>query len=800
MKYASQFSTATADVTVRQVDAQWRAANYLTVGQLYLRENPLLTDALTLDHIKPRPLGHWGTAPGLNFIYSHVNRAIIAHDLDALCVVGPGHGGAALCANSWLDGTYSAAHPEVPQNCAGMRELFRQFSTPEGVPSHTGPHIPGSIHEGGELGYSLAHAYGAVMDNPGLVAVCIVGDGEAETGPLAASWHANKFVNPDTDGTVLPILHLNGYKLDNPTVLSRIPTDQLDSLLRGYGYVPLFVFAGGCEVFVAHERMTLALDRAVDLIREGRQPVIVFESPKGWTGPRIVEGLPVEGTWRSHQLPYKMISDDGHLEKLQTWLLSYQPGALFDADGKPAAHVQALIPRGDARMSANRHTNGGAILQRLDLAEPAQYAVDVPQAAPGTADAAPTTVLGHYLADVFDRNAQARNFRLFGPDETTSNRLTAVYRATGKRWNSRLELTDANLDRDGRVMEILSEHLCQGWLEGYLLTGRHGMLSCYEAFAHLVDSMVDQHAKWLKTAAQAPGRLPIASLNQLITSHVWRQDHNGFSHQDPGYLDHITNIGADVAAIYLPPDTNTLLHVARECLSSTGKINVIVAGKHDSPVWFDATSAAEHCERGAGIIDWTSTPSTVDRDDESFPDIVLGCAGDVPTTETIAAAHLLQHYLPQLRTRVVNVVDLLRLQSPSQYRYAISDAQYEGLFPPTCPTLFAFHGYPALIHRLTYRRPGHEHLHVRGFTDRGSTTTPFDMLVRNGIDRYQLVIDAIDLLPDHAAQAAALRQKMVDAHTRHKQWIRDHGTDMPSVQHWYSDPEEALDDHGIPGR
>ncbi|SLB50511.1 fructose-6-phosphate phosphoketolase [Mycobacteroides abscessus subsp. bolletii] len=780
-----------SDDQLHALDAQWRAANYLTVGQIYLLDNPLLTERLQSEHIKPRLLGHWGTSPGLNFVYAHMNRAIIAHDINALFVVGPGHGGPAMFANTWLEGSYSDVRPDIPQNIDGMRILFREFSFPGGVPSHVAPEVPGSIHEGGELGYSLAHAYGAVLDNPDLVAVCVVGDGEAETGPLAASWHANKFLNPATDGVVLPILHLNGYKIANPTVLSRITDEELEDLFRGYGYSPIYV--SGHEPVDMHQQMAAAVDRAIMEIRDlqllsrcegaplhrAAWPMIILRTPKGWTGPATVDGIQVEGTWRSHQVPVGDVRENsGHRALLAEWMRSYRPEELFDDSGAPNSTVKQLIPSGHRRMGSNPHTNGGAALKPLVLPDPGTFGVVTGQ--PGGVPASPTRILGRYLRELMVHNEKQRNFRLFGPDETESNKLGDVFDVTDKQWSAAILPTDNHLGRDGRVLEVLSEHLCQGWQEGYLLTGRHGLFSCYEAFTHIVDSMVNQHAKWLKVSGQIPWRRPIASLNYLLTSHVWRQDHNGFSHQDPGFIDHVANKRAEVARIYLPPDANTLLSVAAHCLASRDYINVIVAGKNYTPVWLNPEQAARHCARGADIFEWASS------DAGSVPDVVLACAGDVPTIEVLAAVSILRKRLLQLKIRVVNVVDLFRLQSDSQHPHGMTDTEYDTLFTKQSPVIFAFHGYPSLIHKLTYRRAGHANMHVRGYLEEGTTTTPFDMLVLNKMDRFQLVIDVLErtpgLLDDEAARQ--LREDMRAMHARHHDWIRTYGEDLPEVRHW----------------
>jgi xylulose-5-phosphate/fructose-6-phosphate phosphoketolase len=770
------------DLELAQVDSCWRAANYLSVGQIYLMDNPLLREPLRPEHVKPRLLGHWGTSPGLNFLYAHLNRAIVARGIDAMFVTGPGHGGPALLANTWLEGSYSEAWPEVPRDAAGMHTLFRQFSFPGGVPSHVAPQVPGSIHEGGELGYSLAHAYGAAFDNPNLIVACVIGDGEAETGPLATSWHANKFLHPQRDGVVLPILHLNGYKIANPAVLARIAPSELDSLLRGYGYSPRYV--EGADPATMHQAMAAALDTVLADLRRDRErgdrplwPVIVLRSPKGWTGPSVVDGLQVEGTWRSHQVPLPAVRENpAHLRQLEAWLRSYRPEELFDSDGRPTSLVSALIPEGVKRMGASPHANGGRILHPLILPQIGEHAVPVPR--PGSTTAEPTRVLGRYLRDVFARNAHNANFRLFGPDETASNRLDAVYEVAAKAWQAEIKPVDEHLAPDGRVLEILSEHLCQGWLEGYLLSGRHGLFSCYEAFVHIVDSMLNQHVKWLKVHRSIPWRRPVASLNYLLTSHVWRQDHNGFSHQDPGFVDHVANKSAEVVRVYFPPDTNTLLHVTEHCLRSRDYVNVVVAGKNDSPNWLNAEQAALHCARGVSIWEWAST--YVDRE----PDVVLACAGDAPTLEVLAAAALLRELLPDLAVRVVNVVDLMRLQPSAAHPHGLGDREFDALFTPDRPVIFAYHGYPWLIHRLAYRRTNHDNFHVRGYTEHGTTTTPFDMLVLNDMDRFQLVIDVIDRVPGLVASAGVARQQMAQTRERHRRWIREHGEDMPEIRQW----------------
>ncbi|MFF8289346.1 phosphoketolase [Streptomyces sp. NPDC016309] len=771
------------------LDAHWRAANYLAVGQIYLMRNPLLREPLRPEHIKPRLLGHWGTSPGLNLVHTHLNRVIKARDLDALCVWGPGHGGPAVLANSWLEGSYSEVYPDVPRDASGMERLFRQFSFPGGVPSHVAPETPGSIHEGGELGYSLAHAYGAALDNPGLLVTCVIGDGEAETGPLAASWHANKFLDPVHDGAVLPVLHLNGYKIANPTVLSRLPQDELDALLRGYGHDPLHVT--GDDPAEVHRAMAAAMDQALDRIagiqaaareqgvtRRPRWPVIVLRTPKGWTGPAEVDGSPVEGTWRAHQVPLSGVRDDpGHLAQLEAWLRSYRPEELFDDLGRPRPRVLERVPEGRRRLGATPHANGGLLTRDLPIAPLERFAVPVDK--PGTDRHEPTRVLGALLEQVMADTATRRDFRLVGPDETASNRLEAVYEASGKAWQERTLDTDEHLDRHGRVMEVLSEHLCQGWLEGYLLTGRHGLFSCYEAFVHIVDSMVNQHIKWLKTSRDLPWRPPVPSLNYLLTSHVWRQDHNGFSHQDPGFVDHVLNKSPDVVRVYLPPDANTLLSVADHVLRSRDHVNVVVAGKQPCFDWLSLDQARAHCARGAGVWEWAGTEKHAGE-----PDVVLACAGDVPTQEVLAAVTLLRAELPDLAVRVVNVVDLARLMPHEEHPHGMTDAEYDALFTPDKPVIFAYHGYPWLIHRLAYRRAGHAHLHVRGYKEMGTTTTPFDMVVRNDLDRYRLVMDVIDRVPGLAVKAAVVRQRMEDARTRHHAYIREYGTDLPEVADW----------------
>ena len=779
-------SSLSADL-LRKMHAYWRAANYLSVGQIYLRSNALLEEPLTREHIKPRLLGHWGTTTGLNFIYVHLNRLIVENDLNMIYVIGPGHGGPGIVAQSYLEGSYTERYPAIERNRNGMERLFRQFSWPYGVPSHVAPETPGSIHEGGELGYSLVHAYGAAFDNPALIVACVIGDGEAETGPLATSWHSNKFLNPRTDGAVLPILHLNGFKIANPTVLARISREELTQLLQGYGYEPHFV--EGDDPALVHQALAAALDTVLAKIRaiqaaaradrapvvRPRWPMIVLKTPKGWTGPRFVDGLPVEGTWRAHQVPIADMSKSEHVEQLQQWMLSYRPRELFDEQGRLREELAALAPTGHRRMSANPHANGGELLAPLSMPHFRDYAVDLP--CPGAVKAEATRMLGRFLRDVIKRNLASRNFRLFGPDETASNRLDAVYEATGKTWMAAVEDVDVDLSADGRVMEVLSEHLCEGWLEGYLLTGRHGVFSCYEAFIHVVDSMVNQHAKWLKTSRQIEWRRPIASLNYLLTSHVWQQDHNGFSHQDPGFIDHIAKKKADIARIYLPPDANCLLSVTDHCLRSRNYINLIVAGKAPEWQWLDIESAVRHCADGAGVWDWAGNCS----DD---PEVVMACAGDVPTLETLAAVTLLRDYAPDLRVRVVNVVDLMTLQPESEHPHGLGDADFEAIFTPDRPVVFAFHGYPGIIHQLTHRRRNHDNFHVRGYREEGTTTTPFDMVVLNNLDRYQLALDAISRVPRLTAQVPEAETRYWTTMERHKLYVSEHGEDMPEVKSW----------------
>ena len=775
---------APSDEDLRLMDAWWRAANYLSVGQIYLLDNPLLERPLERADLKPRLLGHFGTTPGLNFVYVHLNRVIKARDLDVIYICGPGHGGPGMVANTWLEGTYSELYPSISQNAEGMRRLFRQFSFPGGIPSHAAPETPGSINEGGELGYSLSHAYGAALDNPGLIVACVIGDGEAETGPLATSWHGNKFLNPATDGAVLPILHLNGYKIANPTILARIPREQLENLFLGYGYKPHFV--EGDDPATMHQLMAATLDAVLEEIasiqkvaRAGEDivcpqwPMIILRSPKGWTGPKTVDGLKTEGYWRAHQVPIPDMATPEHVKLLEDWMRSYRPQELFDADGRLRPEIAALAPEGDRRMSANPHANGGLLRRELVMPDFADYAVTV--AHPGQSDGEATRVMGVFLRDVIKQN---HDFRLFGPDETASNRLSAVFEVTDRAWVAQTLPEDDHLSRDGHVMEILSEHTCEGWLEGYLLTGRHGLFSCYEAFIHIVDSMFNQHAKWLKESREIPWRRPISSLNYLLTSHVWRQDHNGFSHQDPGFIDHVVNKKADIIRVYLPPDANTLLWVTDHCLRSWNRINVIVAGKQPSPQWLDIDAAVKHCDAGIGIWEWASN----DRGAE--PDVVMACAGDVPTLETLAAVDLLRHHVPDLKIRVVNVVDLMTLQPHEEHPHGLTDHDFDALFTTDKPVIFAYHGYPMLIHRLTYRRTNHRNIHVRGYKEEGTTTTPFDMVVRNDLDRFHLASDVIDRVPKLGYMAAYAKQAMRDKLIEHKQYITRHGDDMPEVKDW----------------
>ena len=773
---------------LKGIDAWWRAANYLSVGQIYLYDNPLLKKPLKLEHIKPRLLGHWGTSPGLNFIYVHLNRIINKYDLNMIFITGPGHGAPAVVANTYLEGTYTELYPHITQDEEGLKKFFKQFSFPGGIPSHTAPETPGSINEGGELGYCLSHAFGAAFDNPDLIVACVVGDGEAETGPLAAAWHSNKFLNPVTDGTVLPILHLNGYKIANPTIFARIPDEELISLFRGYGYKVYMV--EGSEPEKMHQKMAQTMDAVIEEIRSIREkakrekvptrplwPMIILKTPKGWTCPKEVDGKKVEGFWRSHQVPLSdMAEKKKHVKLLERWMKSYKPHELFDENGRPVKEILELSPRGERRMSANPHANGGVLLKELRLPDFRQYAVDVPRQ--GSVRAEATRVLGKYLRDVVRLNEDQRNFRVFGPDETASNRLTSLFEATDRVWMAELLPEDENLAREGRVMEILSEHTCQGWLEGYLLTGRHGFFSCYEAFIHIVDSMFNQFAKWLKVAKDVPWRRPIASMNILLTSHVWRQDHNGFSHQDPGFIDVVVNKKADIVRVYFPPDANTLLSVADHCLRSRDFVNVIVAGKQPQPQWLSMDEAIKHCSSGIGIWEWAS------NDRGSEPDVVMACAGDVPTIETLAAVEILRREIPDLKIRVINVVDLMTLQPKEEHPHGLSDREFDTLFTTDKPIIFAYHGYPWLIHRLTYRRTNHKNLHVRGYKEEGTTTTPFDMAVRNDIDRFHLVADVIDRVPKLGSIAAYLKQFVRDKLIEHKEYIEKYGEDMPEIKNW----------------
>jgi xylulose-5-phosphate/fructose-6-phosphate phosphoketolase len=775
-----------SETELRRIDAYWRAANYLSVGQIYLLDNPLLTEPLRPEHVKPRLLGHWGTTPGLNLLYVHLNRVIRNWDLNAIYIIGPGHGGPGIVANAYLEGTYSEVYPTISRDAAGMRKLFRQFSFPGGIPSHVAPETPGSIHEGGELGYSLAHAYGAAFDNPDLVVCCIVGDGEAETGPLAASWHSNKFLDPTRDGAVLPILHLNGYKIANPTLLARIPEPELERLLEGYGHHPYFV--AGDDPVIMHQRMAAVLDQVIreihDIQRAARArreaarprwPLIVLRTPKGWTGPKVVDGQPVEGTFRAHQVPIaEARTNPAHRALLESWLRSYRPEELFDENGTLAPELAELPPKSYRRMSANPHANGGLLLRDLSLPDFRTYAAEVPK--PGTTSSEATRVLGTFLRDVLARNPET--FRLFGPDETASNRLSAVFEVTARTFDAEILPGDDHLAPDGRVMEVLSEHLCQGWLEGYLLTGRHGVFNCYEAFIHIVDSMFNQHAKWLKVTRGIPWRQPLASLNYLLSSHVWRQDHNGFSHQDPGFIDHVVNKKAEVIRVYLPPDANCLLSVADHCLRSRQYVNVIVAGKQPALNWLAMEDAVRHCTRGIGIWGWASS------DHGGEPDVVLACCGDIPTLETLAAVDLLRQHLPALRLRVINVVDLMRLQPATEHPHGLPDHEFDALFTTDKPILFAYHGYPWLIHRLTYRRTNHRNLHVRGYKEEGTTTTPFDMVMLNDLDRFHLVMDVIDRVPGLGPPAAHIRQLMQDRRLDCRAFTRREGEDPPAVRDW----------------
>jgi xylulose-5-phosphate/fructose-6-phosphate phosphoketolase len=775
-----------SDSELDAINAWWRAANYLSVGQIYLLANPLLTEPLKPEDVKPRLLGHWGTTPGLNLIYAHLNRVIQNLDLNAIYITGPGHGGPGIVANTYLEGTYTELYPHITRDAAGLGKLFKQFSFPGGIPSHAAPETPGSIHEGGELGYSIAHAYGAAFDNPDLIVACVIGDGEAETGPLAASWHSSKFLDPARDGAVLPILHLNGYKIANPTVLARIPEDELGSLLRGYGYAVHVV--EGDDPALVHQQMAATMDTVIGEIRaiwrRAREdgdltrpawPVIVLKTPKGWTGPKIVDGLPVEGTWRAHQVPLDAARQNpAHLAQLEEWMHSYRPDELFDDAGTLVSELAALAPRGDRRMSANPHANGGLLLRDLDLPDFRQYAVDV--AKPGGVSGENTKVLASWLRDVISANRSS--FRLFGPDETSSNRLDAGCDVNNRVFDGKIIDGDNHLAPDGRVMEVLSEHMCEGWLEGYLLTGRHGLFNCYEAFIHIVDSMFNQHAKWLKVSRGIPWRRPIASLNYLLSSLVWRQDHNGFSHQDPGFIDHVVNKKAEVIRVYLPPDANTLLSTADHCLRSRNYVNVIVAGKQPQWQWLSMDDAVIHCTRGAGIWEWAS------NDAPGTPDVVMACCGDTPTLETLAAVSLLREHLPDLKIRVVNVVDLMRLQPATEHPHGLSDAEFDALFTTDRPVIFAYHGYPSLIHRLTYKRGGHDNMHVRGYKEEGTTTTPFDMVMLNDLDRYHLVMDVIDRVPGLSSSAGHVRQLMVDKRIEARAYTREQGEDLPEVTNW----------------
>ena len=789
-RVASDVAGPLTQEELRLIDAYWRAANYLSVGQIYLLDNPLMRRPLEAADVKPRLLGHWGTTPGLNLIYAHMNREIKARDLDCIYIIGPGHGGPGLVANTYLEGSYTRVYPSISQDEDGIKKLFRQFSFPGGIPSHVAPETPGSIHEGGELGYSLSHAFGAAFDNPELLVCCVVGDGEAETGPLATGWHSNKFLDPRGDGAVLPILHLNGYKIANPTVLARIPQDELRDLMIGYGYNPYFVT--GDQPDKVHQALAATLDTALDEIkriqddwRSGRKsgrpawPMIVLRTPKGWTGPKEVDGKPVEGNWRSHQVPMGEVrTNKNHRDLLETWLRSYKPEELFDADGKLLPELAELAPKGERRMGANPHANGGLLLRDLIMPDFRDYAVEIPK--PGGAVAEATAVAGKFVRDVMAKNVD--NFRMFGPDETASNRFQAIFEVTGKAWDAEVLASDAEnnvLSTDGRVMEVLSEHQCEGWLEGYLLTGRHGMFNCYEAFIHIIDSMFNQHAKWLKVTRDIPWRRPIASLNYVLSSLVWRQDHNGFTHLDPGFIDHVVNKKAEIIRVYLPPDANTMLSVTDHCLRSKNYVNVIVAGKQPSPQWLTMDQAILHCTRGIGIWDWASNDQEAGE-----PDVVMACCGDVPTIETLAAVDLMRQHLPHVKVRVVNVVDLMRLVPNTEHPHGLTDSEFDSIFTVDKPVIFAYHGYPWLLHRLTYRRHGHDNWHVRGYKEEGTTTTPFDMVMLNDLDRYHLVMDAIDRIPGLGGKAGHIRQLMYDKRTEARAYTREEGEDIPEVRDW----------------
>lgn len=773
----------------KKINAYWRAANYLSVGQIYLMDNPLLREPLTLEHVKPRLLGHWGTTPGLNFIYVHLNRCIQQQDLNIIYITGPGHGGPGLVANTWLEGTYSEYYPNISQDEEGMQRLFKQFSFPGGIPSHVAPETPGSIHEGGELGYALSHAYGAAFDNPDLIVACVIGDGEAETGPMATAWHSNKFLNPKHDGAVLPILHLNGYKIANPSILSRIPHEELEALFIGYGYKPYFVEGDDPESM--HQKMAATLERCIAKIHEYQNqarhkgaterpywPMIILRSPKGWTGPKEVDGHKAEGFWRSHQVPFaQLVEKPEHLLLLERWMKSYRAEELFTPKGELIAELKALAPQGKRRMGDNPHANGGLLLEKLRMPDFREYAIEVPQ--PGSVKGEATRVMGKFLRDVMDNNKESRNFRIVGPDETASNRWSNIFEVTGRAWMAKMLPEDTDLSQDGRVLEMLSEHTCQGWLEGYLLTGRHGFFSCYEAFIHLVDSMFNQHAKWLKiTRDEIPWRRPIASLNYLLTSHVWRQDHNGFSHQDPGFIDHVVNKKSDVIRVYLPPDANTLLSVTDHVLRSRNYINVIVAGKQPEHQWLNMDAAIKHCSSGIGIWEWAS------NDNDGDPDVVMACAGDVPTLETLAAVDILRQKIPELKIRVVNIVDLMALQPATEHPHGLNDRNFDDIFTTDKPIIFAYHGYPWLIHRLCYKRNNHNNLHVRGYKEEGTTSTPFDMVVMNDLDRFHLVVDVVERVPQLRQRAAYVKQYVRDKLIDHRQYTRQYGEDMPEVRDW----------------